>query len=128
MEIIYTFLTLKNTDNLRTYFCLIREIIIHSLHHRIQWDHRPYNPGLGLQEKYDQGAVGGGGGRSESLRISFLEAVYGLRVSFLSLYNVLGYEFDVIAASGAVCAFYWNNCFENVGKKRDCFFYCELYL
>ena len=49
---------------------------------------------------------GGGGGRSESLRISFLEAVYGLRVSFLSLYNVLGYEFDVIAASGAVCAFY----------------------
>ena len=31
------------------------------------------------------GPGGGGWGRSKSLRISFLEAVYGFRVSFLSL-------------------------------------------
>ena len=36
--------------------------------------------GSGLSEKYD----GGGGGLK--VRISFLEAVYGFRVSFLSLY------------------------------------------
>ena len=46
------------------------------------------------------------GGGSESLRISFLEAVYGFRVSFLSLSIFLRYEFDVIAVSGAVCTFY----------------------
>ena len=57
-------------------------------------------PGVVLQEKYD------GGGGSESLRISFLEAVYGFRVSFLSLSIFLRYEFDVIAVSGAVCTFY----------------------
>ena len=48
----------------------------------------------------------GGGGRkggSESLRISFLEAVYGFRVSFLSLCIFLGYELNVMAVSGAVC-------------------------
>ena len=39
---------------------------------------------------------GGGGGRSENLRKSFLEAVY---VFFL------GYEVNVMAVSGAVCAF-----------------------
>ena len=42
-------------------------------------------------------------GVSESLRISFLEAVYGFRV--LSLCIFLEYEFDVMAVSGAVCAF-----------------------
>ena len=42
---------------------------------------------------------------SKSLRISFLEAVYGFRVSFLSLCIFLGYEFNVMAVSGAVCAF-----------------------
>ena len=38
-------------------------------------------------------------GESESLRISFLEAVYGFRVSFLSLSIFLGYEFDFMAVS-----------------------------
>ena len=37
------------------------------------------------------------GGGSESLRISYLEALYGFRVSFLSLCIFLGYEFDVMA-------------------------------
>ena len=45
------------------------------------------------------------GGGVESLRISFLEVVYGFRVSFLSLYLFLGYEFNVMAVSGTVCAF-----------------------
>ena len=53
-----------------------------------------------LPEKYD------GVGESESLRISFMEAVYGFRVSFLSLRTFLRYEFDVMAVSGAVCTFY----------------------
>ena len=57
-------------------------------------------PGVVLPEKYD------GVGESESLRISFLEAVYGFRVSFLSLRTFLRYEFDVMAVSGAVCTFY----------------------
>ena len=35
----------------------------------------------GLPEKYERG----GGGSSESSKISFLEAVYGFRLSFLSL-------------------------------------------
>ena len=48
--------------------------------------------------------TGGGGG--ESLRISFLEAVYDFRVSFMSLCIFLGYEFNVMAVSGAVCAFH----------------------
>ena len=43
------------------------------------------------------------GGGSESLRISFLQAVYGFRVSFLSLCNFLGYEFNVMAVSEVVC-------------------------
>ena len=47
-----------------------------------------------------------GGRGSESLRISFLEAVYGFRVSFLSLCTFLGYEFNVMAVLGAVCAFH----------------------
>ena len=45
-------------------------------------------------------------GGSESLRISVLEALYGFRVLFFSLCIFLGYEFDVMAVSGAVCAFY----------------------
>ena len=44
----------------------------------------------------------GGGGGSESLRILFLEAVYGFRVSFLTLSVFLEYEVDVMAVSGAV--------------------------
>ena len=52
----------------------------------------------------------GGDGGFGSLKISFLEAVYGFRVSYLSLHVFLGYmyEFDVMimAISGAVCAFY----------------------
>ena len=47
----------------------------------------------------------GGGGGSESLRILFLETVYGFRVLFLSL-CIFGYEFNVMAVSGAVCAFH----------------------
>ena len=70
----------------------------------------------------------GGGGGFESLRISFLEAVYSFRVSFLSLCIFWGYKFNVMAVSGAVCAFHQNNCFENVGKKQDCCIYCEVYL
>ena len=46
-----------------------------------------------------------GGGGSESLRISSLEAVCGFRVSFLSL-CILGYESDVMVVWGEVCAFY----------------------
>ena len=46
-----------------------------------------------------------GGGGPESLRISFLEAVYGFRVSFLSLCIFLGCEFNFVLVSGAVCAF-----------------------
>ena len=49
---------------------------------------------------------GGGGGGSESLKISFLGAVYGFGVSVLSLCIFLGYEFNVMAVSGAVCAFH----------------------
>ena len=45
---------------------------------------------MGLPDKCD-------GGGSESLRISYLEALYGFRVSFLSLCIFLGYEFDVMA-------------------------------
>ena len=41
--------------------------------------------------------TGGVGG--ERLRISFLEAVYGCRVSFLSLCIFLGYQFNVMAVS-----------------------------
>ena len=48
---------------------------------------------------------GGGGGGSKRLRISFLEAMYSFRVSFLSLSIFLGYEFDVMAISGLVCTF-----------------------
>ena len=44
-------------------------------------------------------------GRYLKVRISFLEAVYGFRVSFLSLYFFLGYEFNFMTVSGAVCAF-----------------------
>ena len=44
-------------------------------------------------------------GGSENLRISVLVAVYGFRVSFLSLCIFLGYEFNVMAVSVAVCAF-----------------------
>ena len=45
--------------------------------------------------------TGWGEGGCESLRISFLEVVYGFRVSFLSLCIFGGYEFDIMA----VCAF-----------------------
>ena len=51
-------------------------------------------------------SVGGGGG-SKSLRISFLEAVYGFRVSFLSLCIFLEFKFNVMAVSGAVNAFHY---------------------
>ena len=47
------------------------------------------------------------GGGSESLRISFLEAVYGFRVSFLSLCIFLEYKLNVMADSGAVNAFHY---------------------
>ena len=40
---------------------------------------------------------------SESLRTSFLEAVYGFRVSFLSLCISFGYEFNAMAVSGELC-------------------------
>ena len=43
-------------------------------------------PGSGFPEKYDRE---GGGGNSDSLRISFLEAVYGFRVSFFNLFIFL---------------------------------------
>ena len=69
-----------------------------------------------------------GGGVSESLKIPFLEAAYGSRVSFLSLSIFSGYEFDVMAVSGTDCTFYYHNCFKNVGKNRDCCIYFELYL
>ena len=59
-------------------------------------------------------------GGSESLRISFLEAVYGFRLSFLSLCIFFGYEFNVMAV-----LFTKRYCFENIGKKRD---YCGVYL
>ena len=55
-----------------------------------------------------------GGGVSEILRITFLETVFGLKVSFFSLYIFLGYEFDVMAVLGG------NLCFAIVGKKRNC--------
>ena len=42
-------------------------------------------------------------GTPRKTRISFLEAVYGFKVSFLSLCIFLGYEFNVVAVSGAVC-------------------------
>ena len=64
-----------------------------------------YYPGSELPEKYDGGGGGAGGG-SESLKISFLGAVYGFGVSVLSLCIFLGYEFNVMAVSGAVCAFH----------------------
>ena len=49
----------------------------------------------------------GGGGGEGSLRISFLGAVYCFRVSFIfEPVYFLGYEFDVMAVPGAVCAFY----------------------
>ena len=41
-------------------------------------------------------------GGSNSSRLSFLEAVYGFRVSFVSLCIFLGYDFDVMAVSGTV--------------------------
>ena len=41
-------------------------------------------------------------GDSNSSRLSFLEAVYGFRVSFVSLCIFLGYDFDVMAVSGTV--------------------------
>ena len=46
-------------------------------------------------------------GGSESLRISFLEALYGFNkgVIFEPMY-LLGYEFDGMTVSGAVCVFY----------------------
>ena len=77
------------------------------------------DPGLGLLEKYDRG-----GGGFESLRISVLEAMYGFRVSFLSLRIFSGYKFNVMAVSRVVCAFH----FENISKKRDCCIYYEVYL
>ena len=49
--------------------------------------HSLSHPGSGLSEKY---AYNGRGGGSESLRISFLGAVYGFKVSFLSLCIFLG--------------------------------------
>ena len=53
------------------------------------------------------GRGGGGGWESKNLGISFLEAVYGFRVSFLSLCIFLCvYDFKAMAVSGAVCAFY----------------------
>ena len=48
--------------------------------------------------------------------------------SFLSLCIVLAYGFDVMVVSGAVCIFYLNNYFENVGKKRNRCIYFEVYL
>ena len=51
-----------------------------------------------------------GDGGFESLRILFLEAVYGFRVSFLSLSIFLGYEFNVMTVPGALCAFPLKNC------------------
>ena len=59
-------------------------------------------PRVGTPGKISRGAGGG----VKSLRISFLEAVYGFRVSYLSLYIFLGYEFSFMAVSGAVCAFH----------------------
>ena len=50
--------------------------------------------------------MGVGGGWSKSLiRISFLEAVNGFRVTFLSLCIFLGYEFNVMAVLEAVVFF-----------------------
>ena len=48
-----------------------------------------------LAEKCDERRGGEGG--YKSLTMSFLEVVYGFRVSFLSLCIFLGYEFDVMA-------------------------------
>ena len=62
-------------------------------------------PGLRLPGKYD--GEGGGGWESKNLGISFLEAVYGVRVSFLSLcIFFLCVDFKAMGVSGAVCAFY----------------------
>ena len=44
-----------------------------------------------------------GDGGLESLRILFLEAVYGFWVSFLSLSIFLGYELNVMTVPGALC-------------------------
>ena len=46
------------------------------------------------------------------------------RVSFLSLRIFSGYKFNVMAVSGVVCAFH----FENISKKCDCCIYYEVYL
>ena len=43
------------------------------------------SPGSGLPEKYMYDGGGGGGWESKSLRISFLEAVSGFRMSFSCL-------------------------------------------
>ena len=64
------------------------------------------SPGLGLPEKYDGGGGGGRGRGSKSLRMPFSEAVYGFWMSFLNLCIFLGYEFNVMAVSGAVYAFH----------------------
>ena len=56
------------------------------------------SPGLGLPEQYDGG--------SENLRISFLEAVYGFKGAIFEPVHFLGYEFNVMAVSGAVCDFH----------------------
>ena len=79
-------------------------------------------PGEGLPEKYDGVGWGGRGeGVSENLRISFLEALYGSTVLFLSLCIFLAFEFDAMAVPGQFVLFTKSNCFEIVGKKRDCF-------
>ena len=56
------------------------------------------SPGLGVPEQYDGG--------SENLRISFLEAVYGFKGAIFEPVHFLGYEFNVMAVSGAVCDFH----------------------
>ena len=56
--------------------CFVRSFVLFSLPNNLICVDKV--PGSVHPEKYDRG--------SESLRISFLEAVYGFRVLFLSLY------------------------------------------